>query len=181
MKAKLSMVNSISWRLPILACLAVSLAGCNGGDFDDLKSWMAESSQGLRGKVDPLPEVKPYQPFLYTAYDLVDPFNAAKMDVSKKSSLSPNVNRPKEALENYDLEQLLMVGTIQKGKDIQALVQTPDNNLFRVKVGSYMGQNFGMVTEVSDTQVKLKEIVEDSGGDWIERASVLTLRELEQK
>jgi type IV pilus assembly protein PilP len=95
--------------------------------------------------------------------------------------LAPNTNRVKEVLENYDLEKLRMVGTLQQGKTVQALVRAPDGNLYRVKQGSYMGQNFGMVVKVSETEVSLKEIVEDSGGDWVERTTSLSLDDAEQK
>ncbi|MDK2122973.1 pilus assembly protein PilP [Parachitinimonas caeni] len=171
----------MSKRISIL--LVALLAGCGGEQFGDLKEWMKENSQNLRGKVDPLPEVKPYQPFPYNAFDQVDPFRPVKMDVAKKGggSLAPNFNRPKETLEAYDLEKLRMVGTLQRGKEIHALIKTPDGNLYRVKVGSYLGQNFGMISAITDTEVQIKEIVEDSGGDWVERSTQLTLEESEQK
>ncbi|KAF0814075.1 hypothetical protein IGB42_01755 [Andreprevotia sp. IGB-42] len=167
-----------------LVLATLGLAGCFGEENSDLKEWMREKSDGLRGKVEPLPEVKPYQPFTYDAFSLPDPFRPSKMEVAKKGSnsgLAPNPNRPKEVLENYDLEKLRMVGTLQQGKTIQALIRAPDGNLYRVKVGSYMGQNFGMVAEISETEVKLKEIVEDSGGDWVERSTGLSLDDAEQK
>ncbi|GAB3262967.1 pilus assembly protein PilP [Chitinimonas naiadis] len=161
------------------------LMGCSGEQFGDLKTWMDESSNELKlkGRVEPLPEVKPYQPYVYDAFGLLDPFNRSKMEIAKKAggALAPNINRPKETLEAYDLEKLRMVGTLQRGKDINALIRTPDGNLYRVKMGSYMGQNFGMVTTISETGITLKEIVEDSGGDWVERTSVLALDETEQR
>lgn len=167
------------------ALLTVGLSGCFGDENSDLKEWMRQSSEGLQGKVEPLPEVKPYEPFTYAAFDLVEPFQTSKMDVVKKSGagkgLAPNPNRAKEALESYDLEKLKMVGILQQGKMIEALVKAPDNNLYRVKLGSYMGQNFGMVTGITETEIKLKEIVEDSGGDWVERAATLNLEEVGQK
>ena len=161
----------------------LTLCACSGDRFDDLKAWMDTSSAGLKGRIEPLPEVKPYTPFIYNAFDLVDPFNRSKMEVAKKAGggLAPNLNRPKETLEAYDLEKLRMVGTLQRGKDLNALIRTPDGNLYRVKMGSYMGQNFGMITAISETDVTLKEIVEDSGGDWIERTSVLALEDTEPK
>ncbi|QDQ26617.1 pilus assembly protein PilP [Chitinimonas arctica] len=169
----------------LATCLATSLFlfGCAGEEFGDLKAWMDETTGTLKSKIEPLPEVKPYQPFIYSAFDLVDPFNRSKMEVAKKAggALAPNLSRPKETLEAYDLEKLRMVGTLQKGKEINALIRTPDGNLYRVKMGSYMGQNFGMVTAISDTDITLKEIVEDSGGDWVERTSVLALEDTEQK
>ncbi|SMC29894.1 type IV pilus assembly protein PilP [Andreprevotia lacus DSM 23236] len=168
-----------------LALATLCLAGCFGEENGDLKDWMRDSSEGLRGKVEPLPEVKPYQPFTYDAFSLPDPFRPSKMEIAKGkgggTGLRPNPDRPKEVLENYDLEKLRMVGTLQQGKLIQALVRAPDGNLYRVKLGSYMGQNFGMVTAISETEVKLKEIVEDSGGDWVERETSLSLDDAEQK
>lgn len=164
--------------------VVIGLTGCLGDEKSDLKEWMLKSSEGLQGKVEPLPEVKPYEPFTYNAFDLVDPFSAVKMNVAKKGgsgALAPNANRPREPLEAYDLEKLRMVGTLQQSKEIQALIKGPDSNLYRVKLGSYLGQNFGMVVGITETQVTLKEIVEDSGGDWVERSASLTLEEVEQK
>ena len=172
-------------RWTMISLLAAGLTGCFGDENGDLKEWMRQSSEGLQGKVEPLPEVKPYEPFTYAAFELTDPFKTAKMDVVRKggahSGLMPNLNRPREQLESYDLEKLRMVGILQKGKAIEALVKAPDNNLYRVKLGSYMGQNFGMVVGISETEVKLKEIVEDIGGDWAERSATLNLEEVGQK
>ena len=170
------------WLLYVL--LLSGLTGCFGDEHGDLKDWMAEQSKGLRGKVEPLPEAKVYVAFPYDAFELADPFRASKMELAKKSNgtgLAPNTNRVKEVLENYDLEKLRMVGTLQQGKTVQALVRAPDGNLYRVKQGSYMGQNFGMVVKVSETEIALKEIVEDSGGDWVERTTSLSLDDAEQK
>lgn len=167
--------------LCLMCCLPL-LSACGLGGTDDLKTWMAENSN-MKARIEPLPEVKPYTPFVYNAFGLVDPFNRSKMEVAKKASggLAPNLNRPKETLEAYDLEKLRMVGTLQRGKEISSLIRTPDGNLYRVKLGSYMGQNFGMVTAITETDMTLKEIVEDSGGDWVERTTVLTLDETERK
>lgn len=171
------------WMLGSLAIVA--LAGCFGEEHSDLKEWMRVNSEGLRGRVDPLPEVKPYTPFIYAASDLVDPFRPSKMEVAKKSGgsgIAPPINRAKEELEKFDLERLKMLGTLQQGKTIQALIADPSGTLHRVKLGAYMGQNFGMVVGISETEVKLKEIVEDSGGDWVERTTTLNLVEAaEQK
>lgn len=172
-------------RLTILSlsALVLCLSACDNREFGDIKQWMDESTKNMHGKVEPLPEVKPYQPLVYNAFDLVDPFNRVKLEVAKKGrdALRPNPNRPKETLEAYDLEKLKMVGTLEQQKTINALIRSPDGNLYRVKLGSYMGQNFGMVTAITERDVTLKEIVEDSGGDWVERTSVLSLDETEQK
>lgn len=170
-------------KIAVSLLLLFSLSGCVGDDFDDLKTWMDESSRGLKPTIEPLPAPRPYEPFVYSAFELVDPFNKSKMEVAKRTggALAPNLNRPRETLELYDLEKLRMVGTLQRGKEVNALIRAPDGNLYRVKVGSYMGQNFGMVTAISEAETSLKEIVEDSGGDWVERTSVLALDEMEQK
>jgi type IV pilus assembly protein PilP len=169
----------------LLTAVTFLLFGCEQREFGDIKQWMEDNTKTLHGKVEPLPEVKPYEPVIYNAFDLVDPFNKAKLEVSKKAGgggiLAPNLNRPKESLEAYDLEKLKMVGTLEKDKTINALIRSPDGNLYRVKLGSYMGQNFGMVVAITEKDVTLKEIVEDSGGDWVERTSVLSLDETEQK
>lgn len=172
-------------RWMTVSLLAAGLAGCFGNENSDLEQWMKQSSEGLQGKVEPLPEVKPYEPFTYSAFEMADPFNKVKMDVVRKkaggSGLAPNTNRPKEQLEAYDLEKLKMVGVLQHGKLTEALIKAPDNKLYRVRLGSYMGQNFGMVVGISETEVKLKEIVEDSSGDWAERSATLNLEEVGQK
>ncbi len=159
--------------LPIL----LLLSACNGGD--DPRTFVANAGKDLRGKVQPLPEVKPYEPFVYTATDLPDPFKPRKLTPpagsGKAGGLQPPRDHVKQALENYPLEALKMVGTLQQGKMNYALIKTPDNNLYRVKQGNYMGQNFGIITQVSDTDVKLTEIVQDSGGDWTERSTSLSL------
>ena len=170
------------WLLYVL--LLTGLTGCFGDEHSDLKEWMVEQSKGLRGKIEPLPEAKVYVAFPYEAFEIADPFRTSKMELAKKtngSGLAPNMNRVKEVLENYDLEKLRMVGTLQQGAAVQALIRAPDGNLYRVKQGSYMGQNFGMVAKVSETEITLKEIVVDSGGDWCERTTVLGLDDAEQK
>lgn len=167
-----------------LSMVALSLTGCFGDENGDLKEWMQQSSEGFQGRVEALPTVKTYEPFAYNGFDLADPFRPSKMDFAKKGALrgalAPNLNRSKEPLEAYDLERLKMVGLLQQGKNIQALVNAPDGNLYRVKLGSYMGQNFGMVVGITETEIKLKEIVEDSGGDWVERVTALNLEEVGQ-
>lgn len=155
------------------------LAACGNGD--DPRSFVANAGQDLRGKVEPLPEVKPYEPFTYAATDLPDPFKPRKLTPppgeGKGGGIQPPRDHVKQILENYPLEGLKMVGTLQQNKMIFALVKTPDNNLYRVKQGNYMGQNFGIVTQVTDTEIKLTEIVQDSGGDWTERATILEMSE----
>jgi type IV pilus assembly protein PilP len=160
-----------------LAVACVALASCSGEQYSDLRQFVKEADNLPHGRIPPLPEVKPYEPFAYEAYDLTDPFRPRKIEPPKTAGggLQPDFNRKKEPLEAYPLENLRMVGTLQQKKDTFALVKTPDNNLFRVKTGNYLGQNFGRIEDISEGAIKLKEIVQDGGGDWTERISTLQL------
>lgn len=164
----------------ILVVATLSLASCGGEQYSDLRQFVKESDNLPRGRIPPLPDVKPYEPFNYDAYDLVDPFKPRKIEPPKTAAgggIQPDLTRRKEPLEAYPIENLRMVGTLQQGKTNFALVKSPDNNLFRVKVGNYLGQNFGLITDINESTIKLKEIVQDSGGDWTERISTMTLVE----
>ena len=164
----------------ILVILALSLSACSADQNEDLKQFVKDSGIGLRGKVEPLPEIKPYEPFTYSAFDLQDPFKPRKLQPAKGAGgIQPDLNRPKEALEAYPLENLKMVGMLQKNKTIYAIIKTPDNNLYRVTKGNYIGQNFGIISKITESDVSLKEIVQDSAGDWTERASTIQLQEQE--
>lgn len=170
-------------RKVTIIAFGLALSACGGGTYKDLEQFVKESGQGLRGKVAPLPEVKPYEAFAYNAFDLPDPFKPRKIETKGGGGGGPrpDFNRLKEPLEAFALESLKMVGTLQQAKSTFALVKAPDNTLFRVKAGNYLGQNFGQITEITESEVKLKEIVQDTGGDWTERRSSLLLDEQEQK
>ena len=166
--------------LSLGACLA--LAGCGGESHQDLRVWMADQGKGARGKVDPLPQIKPYEPFAYNAFDLPDPFKPRKIEPTKGGSkLAPDLTRRREPLESYPLESLNMVGTLAKGKSTYALVRTPDRDVYQVSQGNYLGQNFGVIVGINDGEVRLKELVQDGSGDWTERTSALQLIQAETK
>jgi type IV pilus assembly protein PilP len=165
-------------RLLLPVALVAALGGCSS-EIDELKSFVRDSEKGLPRRIDPLPAVKPFEPFTYEGFDLPDPFKPRKLSVPKEGAaggLAPDLNRRKEPLEAFPLEQLKMVGTLSQGKDTYAIVRA-DKTLYRVKKGNYMGQNFGLITDVTEGEIKLKEIVQDSAGDWAERQSVLPLLE----
>lgn len=167
-------------RWIVIAAISVGMIGC-GGQHDDLEQFVREGGQGMRGKVDPLPEVKPYEPFAYTVFELPEPFKPRKLkgssNVGSGGGLQPDLNRRKEPLESYELEKLKMVGTLQQNKLMYALIKAPDNSLHRVKTGNHMGVNFGKVTSVSESEVQVTEVIEDSSGEWSERQSSVTLVE----
>jgi len=163
-------------RLAIVL-IVTGLSGCGGGDMDDLRRFVTETGKDTQGKIDPLPEVKVYQPFSYAAFDLPDPFKPRKLSSGGGGGMQPDLSRPKEPLEAFSLETLKMVGVLSQKGVIQAVIKTPDNAIYHVKKGNYIGQNFGLVTQIGDSEVSLREIVQDSAGDWSERTSTLNLQE----
>jgi type IV pilus assembly protein PilP len=166
----------------VVIILSALLAGCASEEQQELKAELASLSKDLRGKVAPLPVVKPYEPVPYTAYELADPFGPAKIVLATRTAgtggggLKPDLERAKEPLETFPLETLKMVGTLQQTKQVYAIVKA-DAGLYRVRVGNYLGQNFGVITKISDGEVKLRELIQDAGGDWTERESALMLQE----
>lgn len=172
-------------RAWIILVLCAALAGCGAEQHQDLRDFVNSAGNNLRGRVDPLPEVKPYEAFTYEAFDLQDPFKPRKPESKDKDGAErpaqANDLRRKEALEAYPLESLKMVGTLQdKAKKMFALVKTPENNLYQIKIGNYLGQNFGIVTMITETSVTLKEVFQDTSGVWSERTSSLQLLDEEE-
>ncbi|OGA06771.1 MAG: hypothetical protein A3D95_12275 [Betaproteobacteria bacterium RIFCSPHIGHO2_12_FULL_69_13] len=158
------------------------LGACGGEEQRELKQELDQLTKDLRGRVDPLPQVRPYEPVPYTAEGLVDPFRPERIEVAQAgaarstSKLAPDPNRPKEPLEAFALESIQMVGSISQEKETFGLVKAGPN-LYRVKRGNYLGQNFGVITTIDESQIALKELVQDSGGEWVERTSALQLQE----
>lgn len=168
------MMRRLCWYLGV----SLLIAACGGESHQDLRAWMNEQGKGVKGKLDPLPQVKPYEPFAYNAFDLPDPFKPRKIEAVKGAgNLAPDLNRRKEPLEAFPLESLQMVGTLQKGRTTFALIRTTDKDVYQVKIGNYLGQNFGVITGITDNEVRLKELVQDGSGDWTERSSTLQLAE----
>jgi len=172
-------------RRALLAALpaALALVACEGEEHGDLKQELNKLTADVRGKVDPLPQVRPYEPVPYTAEGQLDPFRPERIEVAgggsqrvSTSKLAPDLNRPKEPLEAFPLESISMLGTITQNQETFALVKA-GTNLYRVRKGMYLGQNFGVITAIDDQQIAIKELVQDAGGDWVERSSALQLVE----
>ena len=160
----------------------VLLAGCAGGSEDDLQAWMDEQAKTMRGSVQTLPELKPFPVVAYAGTQGDDPFRSARMEPERRASagaLRPDMDRRREPLESYPLESMQMVGILMQGRNTHALIKA-NNALHQVKVGNYMGQNFGVVTQITENQVTLRELVEDVYGDWVERITPLTLQERQE-
>ena len=169
---------------PALLALAIALAGCGADEHGDLKEELNQLTKDLRGRVDPLPQVRPYEPVPYTAEGVIDPFRPERIEVASARG-SPSASaalieeqkkRPPEPLEAFPLESIQMLGTITQQKETFALVKAGPN-LYRVKKGNYMGQNFGVITAIDEGQISVKELVQDSTGDWVERMSSLQMLE----
>ena len=168
--------------LAFCLCACVALGACSGSGHPDLDAWMKEQGKTAKGKLDPLPQIKPYDPFTYNAFDLPDPFKPRKIEPTKGSSkLAPDFTRRREPLEAFPLESLTMVGTLAKAKTTYALVRTPEKDVYQVRAGNYLGQNYGVIVEIGDSDLKLKELLQDGAGDWTERSSSLQLQQGEQK
>lgn len=168
------------FRSAALACAAL-LAACGGEEHRDLKQELGQLTRDLRGKVDPLPQVKPYEPVPYRGESLPDPFVPGRIAVAQApgaggGGLQPDLNRPKEPLEAFPLDAIQMVGTLSQNREMYALVKAGPN-LYRVKKGNYLGQNFGLITAIEETRINLKEVVQDTGGDWTERGGMLQMVE----
>ena len=160
----------------------VLLVGCAGGSEDDLQTWMNEQAKTMRGSVQTLPELKPFPVVAYAGTQGDDPFRSARMEPERRASagaLRPDMDRRREPLESYPLESMQMVGILMQGRNTHALIKA-NNALHQVKVGNYMGQNFGVVTQITENQVTLRELVEDVYGDWVERVTPLTLQERQE-
>ena len=165
-------------KLALIAPFILILGACSGNKGDDLDKFMATAANDMGKGVEPLPEVLPYSPLQFNADGtLSDPFKARKAS-NKSGSLQPNTNRPKEALEAYPLESLKYVGSMSKNKLQYALIKTPDNTIQQVKMGNYVGPNFGLVTQINEGAIEIKEIIQDDlTGDWVERNSSINLQE----
>lgn len=163
-------------------CLPLLILGCGGEEHADLKQWMQESSKDMHGYVKPLPEIKPFPVVSYEAGDQPDPFSPAKILPEKKLSatgIRPDFERPKEPLEAYPLESLKMVGVMRNGKVTYALISA-GGVVYQVRAGNHMGQDFGLVTAVKETEIDLTELVQDPTGqtsDWVERPAAVQLQD----
>ena len=160
----------------------VALSGC-AADQDELNQWMEQQKREVKPSVDPLSAPKKFIPQAYVALSSVEPFSMQKLTVALKqearqpnSLLAAEINRRKEALEAYPIDSMSMVGSVVRGGRPYALLRV-DNLLYQVKPGDYLGQNYGKITKISETDVTFREIVQDAAGEWIERMSALQLQD----
>ncbi len=158
------------------------LAGCSP-DHDELRGWMEQQRREAKPNVPPLQPPKRFDPQPYTAAQAVEPFSTQKLSVALKqearqpnSLLAAELNRRKEPLESYPLDSMTMVGSVNREGQPFALLRV-DNLLYQVKVGDHLGQNYGLILKIAETEIVLRELVMDAGGEMIERPATLQLQE----
>ncbi len=150
----------------------MALAGCTSAD-GDLQQFIRQTLQQPGGRVEPLPEVKPYETYIYSDQSLRSPFVPSQP--GGFNSVRPNSKRPREFLEQFSLDTLSMVGTLKIGGTTYGLVQTKDGIVHRVTVGNYMGENDGRITAITPSSIELTEIVPDGLGGYMKRPAALGL------
>jgi len=158
----------------LLACLG--LAACSGEEHSDLRQFVKDSDKLPHGRIPPLPEVKPYETFVYADTDRRSPFVPGVAGGNGPGAgLRPDSKRNREFLEQFSLDTLKMVGTLHLGNTTYGLVQSKDKLVHRVVVGNYIGQADGRITDITPTKIVLTEIVPDGLGGYIERPAALGL------
>lgn len=154
--------------------LVTGLAACSSAD-DELDRFIEDTKKQPGGRVQPLPEVKPYETFVYADTDKRSPFLPSSPSATANSGPRPDSKRNREFLEQFSLDTLKMVGTLHLGNTTYGLVQSKDKLVHRVVVGNYIGQADGRVTQITPTKIVLTEIVPDGLGGYIERPAALGL------
>jgi type IV pilus assembly protein PilP len=167
--------STVSARVICTAVLASCVAaGCSGGQ-SDLQKWIADTKKKPGGRIQALPEVKPYETFVYSAGNQRSPFQPQGPSTAGGAGLRPSSRRNREFLEGFSLDTLKMVGTFKVGSSFYGLVQSKDGLVHKVQPGNYIGQNDGKVTEISGSKISLVEIIPDGLGGYIERPASLAL------
>lgn len=175
-----------SLRVALIAAISISVVACGASSDQALSVWMAEQKSQTRPKVKPIAEPKKFQPESYSQVAEVDPFSIQKLTQAlKKESnqsasngalIAPELARRKEALELFPIDSMGMVGSLVKAGQTVALIKI-DNLLYQVRPGGYLGQNYGRIMKITETEVVLREIVQDAVGEWVERPATLQLQE----
>lgn len=179
------MKHRFSFGLILLSLLSM-LSGCSAPEQEELQQWMQSERSSIRPQVKPIPEPGKFTPQNYSGENQTDPFDVEKLVSVLRGSQGPSpgssalieaeLNRRKQPLESFPLDTMSMVGSLTRQGQLVALVKV-DSLLYQVKVGSYLGQNYGRVLRINEVEVVLREIVQDAAGEWIERTSALQLQE----
>lgn len=169
-----------------LIALVMVLAACGASSEDELRQWMTEQKSQTRPRVAPISEPKQFIPESYGQIGAIEPFSSQKLTQALKREstqaaangalIAPELARRREALESFPLDTMTLVGSMNRGGQPVALVKV-ENLLYQVRPGNYLGQNYGRVNKIAETEVTLREIVQDASGEWVERTATLQLQE----
>jgi len=171
---------AVQHRTVVLLAVAL-LAGCGLGDpYSDIKKFMDDVDAKPKGTIEPLPEFLPYQAFAYGASDLRSPFDppveVKPVDPTRRSpDVKPNFDRVKQYLEQFNMSELAMVGTLAQGATMYALMRDARGGVHRVQTGDYMGTDYGKIIAINEGSLEMLEIVSDGAGGWIERERTVSL------
>jgi len=176
-------LNKIVIRL-CYCLLTLGLTACVNDDVSDLNHYIKSVKAKPKGTIQPLPEIKVVEPFIFNPEGLRDPFRAVKtmrekntLAVTSGTGLRPDFSRRREELEAYSLDTLKMVGTLTLEKRLWALVKAKDGTIHKVHKGNHMGRNYGEIIRILDNKIELMEIVPDKPGAWREQQASMALAE----
>jgi len=176
----------LKFKFAAVSLALVSLSGCSTGDnLADLEGYVAEVNARPKGRIEPLPEFKPYESFQYSAAGLREPFTApVEIQLMKyqqeqaQSDIKPDLNRPKEYLEGFSIDSLVMVGTVTTSSgELWGLIDDGSGGVHRVRPGNYVGKNYGRIVGLEESQIDVIEIVSDGSGGWLERPRAIKLQD----
>ncbi len=165
------MIRNIAFL--VLSLLVLLLTACQQNEKEDLVQFIENSNKMKAKEIEPLPNIKPVEPYAYSAQEYDEPFNTENLKprrvVSARTGAGPDTNRRREPLENYPLDSLLMVGTLFREDERRVIIQTPEGAVQTAVVGNYLGQNYGKIVSIDENEIAVKEQVLNSAGTWVGR------------
>lgn len=175
---KQKLIHRISKSLGVVTLCGL-IIGCVNDNVSDLQAYVEKEKAKKPGPIEPLPDVKTYETYAYDETTLRDPFqpSVARKVVRSTSNLRPDMKRNREVLEQFPLDTLNMVGSLEQGGERWALIRAKDGTLYRTKKGRYIGQDFGKIIRVTETEIILQETVPDGLGGWVRRQATLSVSE----
>ena len=163
----------------LMIAVSFMLAGCGNDNVSDLQTYVQKVKAKKPAPIPPLPDVKTYETYVYDETTLRDPFqpSVARKVVRSNNNLRPNMRRQREVLEQFPLDTLTMVGSLEQGGERWALIRSQEGTLYRTKKGRYIGQDYGQIIRVTESEIVLQETVPDGLGGWVRRQATLSVSE----
>lgn len=166
-------------RITLSIALVLGMTACAERSMDDLRRFTETAYRDRKPDIEPLPRILPHESFVYTASKLTDPFSSANLQERKSEGKAtaggPDLTRRREPLEQYPLDALRMVGTLFRDQSAWVILRAPDGTIHRAKEGNYVGQSYGVITDIAEEKVSVKELVQGPNGNWIERGATIAL------